>query len=85
MSVWKEYVKSTDPLVHKLEEPWESKLDVFEKVLVLKIFRSEKILFAMSNYVLIFLGKYYLEPPKVSMEILYQDSTISTPIIFVLS
>jgi dynein heavy chain len=39
----------------------------------------------MSNYVLTFLGKYYLEPPKISMEILYEDSTISTPIIFVLS
>lgn len=39
----------------------------------------------MSNYVLYYLGKYYLEPPKVTMEILYQDSTVSTPIIFVLS
>ena len=39
----------------------------------------------MSNYVLHYLGKYYLEPPKVTMEILYQDSTVSTPIIFDLS
>lgn len=68
-----------------MEEPWATKLDTFEKILVLKIFRGEKILFALGNYVLSYLGLYYLEPPKTTMEILYNDSEVSTPIIFVLS
>jgi len=69
----------------KLDEPWESKLDIFERTMILKIFRSEKILFALSNYVMHYMGKYYLEPPKTTMEILYNDSDVSMPIIFVLS
>jgi dynein heavy chain len=69
----------------KLDEPWDSKLDIFERAMVLKIFRSEKVLFALGNYVMHYLGKYYLEPPKTTMEILYNDSDVAMPIIFVLS
>jgi dynein heavy chain len=66
-------------------DEWEGKVTPFERVLLLKVFRSEKIMFAVSNYVNQYLGKYYLEPPKTTMEILYEDSDPATPIIFVLS
>ena len=85
ITFWREYTKSNDPIKMSLEEPWATKLDTFEKIMILKIFRGEKILFALGNYVLAYLGLYYLEPPKTTMEILYNDSEVSTPIIFVLS
>ena len=68
-----------------MDDPWEKQLDSFERILILKIFRSEKILFALSSYVNEFLGQYYLEAPKTTMEILYNESDVSMPIIFVLS
>lgn len=54
-------------------------------MMIVKIFRSEKILFALSNYVENNIGRFYLESPNTTMETLYNDSDVSTPIIFVLS
>ena len=54
-------------------------------MLIVKIFRSEKLMFGLSKYVLDNLGKFYLESPLVTMEKLYFDSDFKTPIIFVLS
>lgn len=41
-----------DPITKKLPDDWETKLDIFEKILIIKILRPEKIMFAISNYVL---------------------------------
>lgn len=54
-------------------------------MVVLKVFRPEKLMFAISKYVLDFMGQFYLEPPQTSMEVLYEASDCKTPIIFVLS
>ena len=54
-------------------------------MLVLKIFRPEKILFAIAIYVKHYLGNFYLDPPHESMEKIHQDSDPKTPIIYVLS
>lgn len=76
---------SADPRKEKLPDGWEDKLDLFEKMMILKIFRQEKIMFAVSDYVLSQMGQFFLEPPQVTMEKLHGDSDVATPIIFVLS
>ena len=81
---WKDYVYSQDPLESKIPDDWDN-LDIFEKMLILKICRPEKILFAVSNYVKHIIGKFYLESPHLEMDKIYQDSDFMTPIIFVLS
>jgi dynein heavy chain len=85
LAAWKTYIQSSDPLTIKLEEPYQTKLDAFERMMIVKIFRSEKILFALSSYVEANVGRFYLESPNTTMEILYNDSNVATPIIFVLS
>lgn len=61
------------------------KLNTFEKLLILKIFKPEKLLFAFSKYVEKELGRIYAESPVATMEALFNDSDNRTPIIFVLS
>jgi dynein heavy chain, axonemal len=68
-----------------LPEGYEEKLDVFEKLLLVKVFRPEKVMVGVVNYVLHYLGKFFMEPPQVTMDGLYADSDVATPIIFVLS
>jgi dynein heavy chain len=53
--------------------------------MVVKIFRSEKLLFGFSHYVEHEIGKFYLEIPRIDMQEIYQDSDVRTPVIFVLS
>lgn len=84
-ALWKEYHQSDDPITKKLPEDWHTKLDEFEKMLVLKLFRPEKVMFAISNYVQTYLGRFYVEQPSITMEKIHADSDIQTPIIFVLS
>ena len=58
---------------------------MFEKLLILKIFKPEKIMFACSKYVEVELGRLYAESPIATMDSLFADSDKKTPIIFVLS
>ena len=64
---------------------WNSKLSSFEKLLILKAFRPEKMLFAQQNYVIDEIGKFFVESPSVTMEVVYNDTDVKTPLIFVLS
>jgi len=41
--------------------------------------------FALTNYVIVEIGKFYVEAPPVSMEEVYKDTDVKTPLIFVLS
>jgi dynein heavy chain, axonemal len=82
---WKSYAFSKQPENAKLPEDFEKLLPSFERLLILKIFRPEKLLFACTNYVQKELGAEYTVSPSVSMESLFADSDWKTPIIFVLS
>ena len=66
-------------------EPWKTELDEFEQLLIVYLYRPEKLMFSMSNFIKQSLGSFYLESPEVGMSKLFNDSDCRTPIIFVLS
>ena len=63
----------------------DEKLKLFDKLLLLKIFKPEKLMFACQKYVEIELGKLYAESPVATMDGLFASSDNVTPVIFVLS
>lgn len=63
----------------------EIKLDQFQKMVVYKIFREEKLIILIKNFVLNVLGKIFIESPVFDLKGSFIDSTPTTPIIFVLS
>ena len=79
------WATSTDPHIEPLPLDWEEKLTNFEKLITLKAFRPEKLLFAVQNYVIDEVGKFYVENPTATMEVVYADTDVKTPLIFVLS
>lgn len=54
----------------KSKIPWDEILDDFEKLMLLKTLREEKLVFAITEYVKINLGKAFIESPQVSLQIL---------------
>ena len=64
---------------------YSTKLSPFEKLLLLKVSKPEKIMFACARYVEQELGRSYAESPVATMDALFADSDKKTPIIFVLS
>jgi hypothetical protein len=52
---------------------FDDKLDLFDKMNVIKIFKPEKIMFGISNFVEKRIGKFYLEIPTINMLEIYKD------------
>jgi len=69
----------------KLPENLEVKLDMFQKMIIYKIFREEKLILIIKNFVLNVVGKTFIESPVFDLKGSFSDSTPTTPIIFVLS
>eukprot|EP00741_Cyanophora_paradoxa_P012299 tig00000169_g11885.t1 len=68
-----------------LPDPWSSKLDPLQKLLVLRCVRPDKVVAAVQDYVVAHLDKRFIEPPPFDLEAAYKDSTSATPLLFVLS
>jgi dynein heavy chain len=62
-----------------------SSLTPFQKLLLLKILREEKIVFGAKEYVSRDLSPMFVEPLPFNLDSVYQDSLPTSPIIFVLS
>jgi dynein heavy chain len=54
-------------------------------MLILKVFRPEKIIFAVTSYVEARLGRSFVQSPAISMDAIYSDTSKLTPCIFILS
>ena len=80
---WKDWILAKDPL--SLPSKWESCLSRFEKLMIFKAFREDKLVAMMRDFVEQELGRSFAHPLPVSMEEVFTDSDNKTPIIFVLS
>jgi dynein heavy chain len=68
-----------------LPEPFETKLNQFQKMLVLKAIRPDKVKNAVQAWIAAKLGKQFIESPPLDLSKCYKDSTVTSPLIFVLS
>ncbi|XP_037299908.1 dynein heavy chain 6, axonemal isoform X2 [Manduca sexta] len=64
---------------------WDEKLTSFEKLMIIKALKEEKLVFAIAQYVSISLGSVFIESPTVQLNTLYADTTSIIPLVFVLS
>lgn len=61
-------------------------LSVFHKLLLVKCFRKEKVIFSITNYVLETLGENFIQIKPTSLSKIFKnETTCRVPIIFVLS
>lgn len=84
-SQWHKIVEAEIVNDAKLPEALEIKLDTFQKMIIYKILREEKLISLVKNYVLNILGKLFIESPVFDLKGSFNDSSCTTPIIFVLS
>ena len=64
---------------------WNDKLDAFQKMIVIKAIRSDKISSNMQDFIVNELGEKFIEPPTFDLAKCFKDSSITTPLIFILS
>ncbi|GAX77074.1 hypothetical protein CEUSTIGMA_g4520.t1 [Chlamydomonas eustigma] len=71
---------------HEEELPGQSAgLSGFQKLLILRCFRPDKLSFGLRHFVIQQLGEKFVEPPTFDLKACFEDSSCSTPLLFVLS
>ncbi|NXT91841.1 DYH1 protein, partial [Anhinga rufa] len=76
---------SPKPHRQPLPGKWESELDAFQKLLVLRCLRGDKITNAMQDFVALNLDRRFIEPQATDLSVIFRESTATTPLVFVLS
>lgn len=82
---WRHVYESETPQDELLPEPWNSKLTLFRKLMILRCIRSDKLVPAVQNFVSAIMGQEFIEPPPFNIAASYEDSNCCTPLIFVLT
>ncbi|CAH8612512.1 unnamed protein product [Heterobilharzia americana] len=82
---FKRIFDSTEPHRTEFPEPWQTELDSFQRILVLRCLRADKVTNAMQDFVSHHLGQRFVEPQTASLHQVFKDSSPAAPLIFVLS
>ncbi|CAF4752613.1 unnamed protein product [Pieris macdunnoughi] len=67
------------------KKDWNAILTPFEKLMIIKSLKEEKLVFAIAQYVSTCLGNVFIESPTVQLSTLYADTAAPIPLVFVLS
>ncbi|CAG5929115.1 unnamed protein product [Menidia menidia] len=88
--IWEGYVSDL-PLCeskkksHRIKGCWNERLGAFQKLILIKSFMEEKVVLATTEFVIVILGKQFVEPPPVDLSNIYNDISPSIPLVFILS
>ncbi|XP_046823509.1 dynein axonemal heavy chain 7-like [Vespa crabro] len=82
---WKTYYDLLNPERASLPEPWESTLTPFQKLIVMRMIRPDKIIIAIREFVKNGMGNKFIIPPPFDISKSYMDSSCTIPLIFILS
>uniref|UniRef100_G1NVC6 Dynein axonemal heavy chain 10 n=1 Tax=Myotis lucifugus TaxID=59463 RepID=G1NVC6_MYOLU len=64
---------------------YDSSITPFQKLLILRCFRVDRVYRAVTDYVTVTMGEKYVQPPMISFEAIFEQSTPNSPIVFILS
>ncbi|XP_043498185.1 dynein axonemal heavy chain 7-like isoform X3 [Polistes fuscatus] len=81
---WKAVFDSKEPQNTKLPVPYDD-INLFQRLLVLRCVRPDKIIPAVQNFIEVELGPQFVEAPTFDLASSYADSNNCIPLIFVLT
>ncbi|XP_064889438.1 dynein axonemal heavy chain 10 isoform X2 [Columba livia] len=83
--VWKNWY-DTDAL-EQLPLPmyYQDNLTAFQKLLLLRCFRVDRLYRAVTDYVTLTMSEEYVQPPVISFEAIFEQSSPYSPVVFILS
>ncbi|KNC51034.1 uncharacterized protein AMSG_07012 [Thecamonas trahens ATCC 50062] len=71
--------------VEELPGGWGHEANEFERLCLLRCFRTDRVYVGVSRFVVSQMGERYVQPPVVSIKSVFDQSTPTAPIVFVLS
>ncbi|CUG51588.1 dynein heavy chain, putative [Bodo saltans] len=81
---WRLWCDTEKPEDERLPADWKS-LGSFQKLMILRCLRPDRLTNALSQYVAQSLGKFYVSDQAVDVSVSYHDGSTTTPLFFILS
>ncbi|KAK9875370.1 hypothetical protein WA026_007765 [Henosepilachna vigintioctopunctata] len=82
---WKKLYDHIEPHTIDFPAPWNERLNGFMKLIVIRLFRPDKILIAISQFVKSEMGEKFTLPPQFNIALSFKESYSLSPLIFILS
>lgn len=84
-STWRQYYDLDAPEENPLPMGYDTFLNEFEKLLVLRCLRMDRVTVGITKFVISVMTEKYVQPPVLDYYNIFKQSTETTPIVFVLS
>ena len=86
VQTWKDLYDCTSPgTIGSLPDPIGDEITPFQRLLLVKVFRPEKIVECIGDYISGIMGREYIEQPPLDLHVVFPDTSSSTPLVFILS
>ncbi|GAB1860436.1 Dynein heavy chain 10, axonemal [Camponotus japonicus] len=82
---WKQWYDSDTPESDELPCDYNTRLTSFEKLMLIRCFRVDRVYCGIINYIIDIMGEQYITPPHMSFDMIFEESTPTMPVIFLLS
>ncbi|KAM9056172.1 dynein axonemal heavy chain 10 isoform 4-T4 [Megaptera novaeangliae] len=85
LTVWQEWYDLDSLEQFPFPLGYDDNITPFQKLLILRCFRVDRVYRAVTDYVTVTMGEKYVQPPMISFEAIFEQSTPNSPIVFILS
>ncbi|XP_071945421.1 dynein axonemal heavy chain 10-like [Antedon mediterranea] len=83
--IWKKWYDLDAPEQAPFPGKYKDTLNEFQRLLLLRCFRVDRVYRAITDYVTSCMGEKYVTPPVISYDAIWDQSTPFSPIVFILS
>ncbi|KAI5057584.1 hypothetical protein GOP47_0027599 [Adiantum capillus-veneris] len=82
---WGTWLRTSEPENVELPGDWEDRCNELQHLILLRCFRQDRLMSATAAYVANVLGQKFVEPPMLDLAESFDDSSPSSPLLFILS
>eukprot|EP00929_Paragymnodinium_shiwhaense_P077084 TRINITY_DN3967_c0_g3_i3.p1 TRINITY_DN3967_c0_g3~~TRINITY_DN3967_c0_g3_i3.p1 ORF type:complete len:4541 (+),score=1544.66 TRINITY_DN3967_c0_g3_i3:127-13749(+) len=85
LAAWQKWYDTEKPEEEMMPSNYNEKLDNFKQTLLIRCLRPDRMINATKNFIATKLSDYYVQPPSLVFDKIFEKSTERMPIVFILS
>ncbi|XP_049877279.1 dynein axonemal heavy chain 10 [Pectinophora gossypiella] len=82
---WQIWFDSDTPEASDIPDGYRDNMKPFELLMLIRCFRVDRIYRALTDYITVTMGEEYITPPVISLDMIFEQTTPFTPVVFILS